>query len=459
MKQPDPEHIPLRPRPANCPVPLTAGQLWSWNDMIRRGTRLSDLRRCAASVRVLGPLDTSLLRESIEAVVQRHESLRTRIVQVKGTPRQHIDAACDSHFEMIDLVGGPRANVEQEAKLLAEEFIERKIDLSVGQLFEAKLLRFSDREHVLILALDHIVSDAISWLILSKEIWTLYKQAARGQPHSLPQVALQFADYAVWQQLTYDAWMKKHGAFWKKRLAGAPRIQLPLDHRSEKMNEPTIAMLHIPLGQELSANLRDVALREKALLPLVVLTIYAAVVSRWCNQEDFVLAFMSHGRYRRRELENMIGPLATRLFFRMEVTNETSFLDLLKRATLEFYSAVNHQGLGLAPDIIPECTTDICFNWIPTNWSRQPIRHSVETHSQFVMQPFPIQQFRNVAATANSLAPMFFDTDAGIMATVLYRSDLLPSRRIESFGHNLRLFAQEFTRHPLASIWSVAASS
>lgn len=454
----DPTDIPLRPRLAGCPVPLTAGQLWLWDDMIKRGTRLSEWRMCAASVRILGPLNTCLMRRSIEAVVQRHESLRTRIIQVDGIPRQHIDAASDDHFEVIDLAKVSPINVQREAKHVAQEFIEEKIDLSVGPLFDAKLLRLSNREHVLILALDHIVSDAVSYGILSRDIWTLYNQAAQGLPFSLPQLPVQFADYAVWQQRTYDAWLKKHEAYWRGRLTGAPRIQLPLGNGLAEVKHPTVSMLHIPFGKALSAKLRDVARRERTLLPLVVLTVYAAVVSRWCSQGDLVLGFASHGRHSRPELENMIGFLATGLLLRIEITKEESFLDLLKRVNLEFYSACNHQGIGRLRDIVPECTIDVGFNWITTNWSRRSVHQKGEADGPVKMQPFPIQTFRSVEAPFLKFVPLFSDTAAGIIVTVLYRPDLFAKSTIERFGHSLRLFAAEFTQRPLASVASIAVA-
>ena len=453
MEQLDVADVPLRPRLTGCPVPLTAGQLVLWNEILKRGTRPSDLRTCAASLRLFGPLNTLLLKRSIEAVVQRHESLRTTIVPVDSTPRQCIHPSSEYQLEMIDLSQLAPTNVEGRAKLLAQEFIERRIDISIGPLFEAKLLRFSNREHVLILALDHMVSDAVSCAILSREIWALYSQAERGLPFSLPQLPVQFADYAVWQQQAYGDWVKKHASYWRGRLTGAQRIQLPFDDSMPKIKHLTIAMLHFPFGKALSDKLRDMARRERTPLPLLVLTVYAALLSSWCNAGDFVVAVASHGRYRRPELENMIGFLANSPRLRIEVSRKDNFLDLSRRVTQEFHSASDHQGIGLTPDFIPECTTDAHFNWVP-NWPQSSANQKGEIDNPIKMQPFPIQPFRGVEAPFK-FAPVFCDTAAGVVVTARYRPDLFEARTIERVGHNLRLFAAHFSQRPLTRIAAI----
>lgn len=456
METLDATDIPLQPRPVGCPVPLMALQMQVWNRFVEQG-RLSELRMCAASVRVLGPLNTCLLRRSVEAVVQRHESLRTRIVAVGGIPRQHIDAACGCELEVIDLAKVSSTNVERESKRLAKEFIEEKIDLSVGPLFAVKLLRLSNLEHVLILALDHIVSDGVSFGILSREIWTLYNQATQGRALSLAPLPVQFGDYAVWQQRTYDTWLKKHETYWRVRLAGAPRPQLPLDDGLAQVEHPTVAVRHFPFGKTLSARLRDVARRERTLLPLVVLAVYVAVLSRWCNQRDLVLTFVSHGRYGRPELENMIGFLVNFLLFRIEVTKEDSFLDLLERVNLEFYSADQHQDFNRVPDFVPDCPAphELSFDWAPVNWSGRSVHQQEEAGGEVKVQPFPIQTFRYRVNESYKFAAVPSDTASGIVITLVYRIDLFAPSTIERFGRNLRLFAEEFTHQPLASVESI----
>jgi len=441
--------IPLRPRPIGCPVPLIESQVTYWNALSKLKEPLS-IRLRAGSMRIIGLLNTLLLQNSIEAIVHRHDSLRTRIVIVQGTPRQLIDPPGNYHLAVVDLTTTSRADVEREARRLAEEFLERKIDLSIGPLFDAMLFRLSDCDHVLLLALDHIVGDGISNGILSREIWTLYNQAAEGLPTSLPEMPLQFADYAVWLQQTYSARKKKDEAHWIGRMAGAPHVQLPVDSDLARIEQPVGAVLHLPFGKALSSGLRNVAQRERTLLPIVVLATFVAVTSHWCNQRDISVVFVSHGRHQRPELENMIGDLGHLLYFRIAISDGDSLTDLLRRVRHEFLSGMDHQDF--VPEI-PAERTELMFNWggFPAYSSRWSVGQLRNVASRLSIRPFRVKE-----AWPVKFWPFFSDTPAGIVVTVHYRPDLLKGFMIEQFGDNLRAVADKFVQHPVASVTSLS---
>jgi len=437
--------IPLQPRPAGCPVPLTEIQMTYWNEISTQANSLS-IRLCAGAVRVLGPLNTELLRDSIDAVVRRHDSLRTRIVIVHGTPVQHIDPAREYRPEVVDLVTFSQIDIEKEARHVAQEFFEKQIDLSVGLLFEAKLLRLSDQEHVLLLALDHIVGDGFSNGILSREIWTLYDRAVKGLPSPLPQVTIQFADYAVWLLRTHAARKLKSEAHWIDRMTGAPHVTVPVDSGREEFEKPVGALLHIPFGKGLSDGLRSVARHERTLLPVVILTAFVITMARWCGQGDVSVVFVSHGRYRRHELQSMIGCLAHRMLFRISIDNAETLVDLLKRVHQEFLSGIDHHDF--VPEIRPEIT-EVMFSWggLATYSARWTVVHKLNTGNELRLQPFPVSQTWPV-----KFLPFFSDTPAGVVVTVNYRPDLLSLQTIERFGGNLRLVGEEIVRNPLARV-------
>lgn len=453
MELSDTEDMSLRPREAGRAVPLTFGQSKWWNELAKQAAP-HGMRICAASLRVLGLLDTSHLQTSIEAVVQRHESLRTRIVSMNDGPRQKISETSKDNFELIDLEGAACVDIEREARRLAQEFIDRKIDLRVGPLFEARLLRLASRDHVLILALDHIVSDAASYAILTRDLWTLYSQDAQRPFAVLPQLAIQFADYAVWQQQTAEIWRKKHEAYWIGRLANAPRTRIqPVNSLVEEKNLPGV-MLYFPFGKRLSEALRGLARREKTPLSVIVLTVYAALMSHWCGQADLVIGLISHGRHGRPELQDMIGLLSSVLHLRIEGSVNDSFLNLLRRTGLELQSAYQHQDFDRASTLVPECTTDLYFNWLPARGTRAPVENKQSIGEVLRMQPFPLR----VDWPFNFL-PFFSDTDAGVNVTVVYLPSIFAKTRIEWFGNNLRLFAAEFAGNPNRRIGSMVPTS
>ena len=447
---------PLLPRAPGSAVPLTALQRRMWTNGLKRGTRLSELRTCAVSTHLSGPLHAGVVRESLAALVGRHESLRTRFVAVDGKPQQQVDPARDFRLQVLDLSRVPARRVDEEAKSAAQMFVDEKIDLACGPVFDARLLKLSDLEHVLIVVVDHIVSDNVSCSIIDKELWTFYNQGARSIALSLPPLEVQFSDYAAWQERTYPSWLTRHAPYWNERLAGARRIDLPCDTGGS--SQPTRARLSFPFGLNLSAQLRQVAWQERTLLPLVVLAAYVVAMARWSGQRDFVLAFASHGRQRRKELSGMIGCLATPLYLPVEMSADESFIDLLHQLKLELSLAYRHQDFGRVPDFNTECTAAITFNWLSTEWTNSSLQKS-DSDSPVERRPFEIRLFAEKIDPNFRFATMFRETPDGIVADAWYRPDLFLPGTIKQFGRDLCWLAQEFTRQPTAPIALKFASS
>jgi hypothetical protein len=281
----------------------------------------------------------------------------------------------------------------------------------------------------------------------------VYTQAVKGVATSLPPLPVQFGDYIIWQYRTAAAWLREHGDYWKSRLSDAPRIKLPINEGLMKPQAPTGAMLQIPFGETRSVGLRELARREHTLLPIVVLTAYAAVISRWYGQRDVLLGFASHGRYRS-ELRDMIGLLVTSLYLRIQVAAEDSFVDLLKRVDREFHTAHDHQGIDWIPGFITEPITDLGFNWSPIDWANGTVGCAREIDDQTRLLPFSLKR----APWPTSFQPIFSDSDRGIVMTVVYQPDLFALDTIEWFGCNLRLFADELVRKPHTRVASFPMS-
>jgi hypothetical protein len=378
--------------------------------------------------------------------VHRHDALRTRIVVADGIPWQCIDPVRGDHLRIIDLTGVSSMNVEQEMKGLAQEFVDERTDLTVGPLFRGKLWKISALEHVLILTVDHIIADAASCAIIRRELWTLYHQLGKGRQSSLPQLPVQFADHAVWLQEVYSAWQRRYERYWKGRLIGSPHTKVPIDDGMADVQPHTVATLHFPFGKALTAKLRDMARYERTLLQIVVLAVYVATMSRWCNERDLVIRFVSHGRYGRPELENMVGLLTSVLHLRIEIAREDCFVDLLKRVSSEFASAHEHEDFNRVPELIPECATELSFNWLPTKWTRLDVDSEGKSKDALRIHPFPV---RVGLPEEPKLLSLFSETAAGINMTVMYRPDLFSASTIRRFGHNLRSFAAEAVERPM----------
>lgn len=449
--------LPLRPRPAGCLVPLTASQLRLWKGDLQQGSCPSYLRTCAVSMRLMGPWRIDLLRRCIDELVRRHESLRTRFVSIDGVARQRIDVATGCHFEVLDLAARKTNETGVAAGRLAQNVVDELVDVCAGPLFATKLLKLSDHEHVLIIVVDHLVSDKLSNEIISWEFRALYSQAIQARPFSLPALPIQFGDYAVWQEQTRDVWMEKHAPYWKARMAGAQRTRFFPSDLPTDVEHPTRAMQAFPFGEALSTKLRQVSWRERTLLPVAVLAVYAVSMSRWRGQMDFILAFASHGRHGRPQLAYVVGCIATPLYLRIEVSKEDSFVGLMKRLGTELKSAYGHYDFNRVPDLVPECTLAHIFSWLSAPSLPSQVEHGHADEGDVQMQPFPLRSFSERVSTPFRFAAFFSDTADGIAANIWYRSDLFEGSAIEEFGHELRSLAEKLADQPHARIASLCA--
>lgn len=347
---------------------------------------------------------------------------------------------------MTDVSKQPSAIVENHVKRLAEEFLEEKVDVSRGPLFVAQLFKLSLREHVLILAVDHMISDYDSLQILARELVTAYHFTAQKQPVQLPRVTLQFADYAVWQSQLSPVLRRMHESYWKQRLSGVPQVKLPMPDGLPGSGQAAAEILEVTFGASLSARLHEVARRQRTLVSLAVLAVYSAFMSRWCHERDLHIAFVSNGRSRR-ELIDMIGLLALHFHLRIEIGTEDNFLDLVERVNQEFLSATQHPELWLVPEVAAENRTDLYFNWV----SHLPPGASDAGHpanGNISITAYPCYR----KALPFVLGSFFMDTPGGIVCTIEYRPDVFTPATLEWVGRAMRSFAQEMVERPLARL-------
>lgn len=445
--------IPFERRPAGCAIPLTIEQILHWNQYVDTDG-VSDVGVPLASVRVCGPLDISTMTYSLDLVLQRHESLRTRFVASGDMLTQDIDVDQRCSLEIVDLSSWSFSTASTEASLIAEAFIRKPVSLFTGPVFRAQLIRLGALDHVLVLSIGHIVSDAASCVILSRDLWSLYGSVAEGRSFSasLPPLPLQFPDYAVWQHKHRCAAVATKAATERFRLAGAPRLELPLDTNLSQLRSPTLTLLEIPLGKVLSAGLVALARSECTLLSLVVLTICIVLISRWCDQRDVVLALATHGRHHRPELKNMIGLLSNALYIRVEVSKEDTFRDVLRKVNVEFRSTYMNIPIGSIEEAHSHAP-ELMFNWLPTTRSTR-FRLSARSGDQVEIEPFPVRT-SDRASKPSSIKLVIggaLDQETGVGLTALYRSDLLARSAMDRLERNMRLFAARFVHDRESSV-------
>jgi hypothetical protein len=431
------------------PVPLTPCQLRIWS-AYEKPPKTFSFRVCATAIRLKGPLDPRCLASSIASLVHRHDALRTRFVTEQGGSRQRADIGADRCMEFVDLSGLASAIREPELERRAHEFQGEQVDLGVGPLFKAMVWKVSADEHVFFMAVDHMVADNASIDILNREVWLLYEALARGSSLHLPELPLQFADYALWQHRRYSVWKKAHDAYWLNHLGDASCIKSPVAPQPSHEAGAMHAMRRILLGRSLSAGLRSSAREAGLRVSHVVLACYALLMSQWMRRQDLIVPVVSHGRHGRPELKNVVGFLASEIYLRVIISEDESLLSLVGQVSAELVAAQHCQDPGRIPDLLPECSPELAFNWQTLDASREASQGSATRDPQIRKTPFMVKG----ALLPPALAPFFYDAGSDICLLVHFRSDVLAADAIDRMGANLKFIVERFTHEPGARLAS-----
>ncbi|MEW5930904.1 MAG: amino acid adenylation domain-containing protein, partial [Gemmatimonadota bacterium] len=336
---------PIVPVPRDgSPLPLSFAQQRLW--LVDRIEPDSAAYNMPSPLRLRGALELRVLRASLDALVRRHESLRTVFPEEGGRPAQVVRPAGRVPLPMVDLRGLPEEARQAEAKRLSGAEAMRPFDLARGPLLRSTLVRLDEEDHVLLFNLHHIVSDGWSMQVLVREVSTFYAAFARGEPADLPELPVQYADFAVWQRewLSGEVLQAQIG-FWRERLEGAPPLlEVPTDRPRRAGQSPLAASHPFALSSELSQRLRELARREGATLFMTLLAGWQALLSRYSGQDDVVVGTPIAGR-NRRETEGLIGFFVNTLALRARLAADPTWSGLLEQVREETLGAYDHQDL------------------------------------------------------------------------------------------------------------------
>ncbi|HEX7243296.1 MAG TPA: amino acid adenylation domain-containing protein, partial [Longimicrobiaceae bacterium] len=341
---------PVVPVDRARPLPLSFAQERLWFlDRLEPGSALYNVPR---ALRLRGALDAAALERALGEIVRRHEALRTVFRETDAGPVQVVAPFAGFALPVEELAG------PDQAERRAAEAAARPFDLSAGPLFRAVLLRVGEEEHVLLLCMHHVVSDGWSMGVLFRELSALYAAYREGWESPLAELAVQYADYAVWQreQLRGDALERQLG-YWRERLGGAPALlELPTDHARPPVQSFRGASERMELPAALLKRLRELGRREGATLFMVVLGAFQALLSRYSGSEDVVVGSPVAGRGRR-EVEELIGFFVNTLVLRTDLSGDPSFRELVGRVREVTLGAYEHQEVPfekLVAELQPE---------------------------------------------------------------------------------------------------------
>ena len=339
------------------PLPLSYAQQRLW--FLAQMEAVNAVYHMPFGVRLVGKLDRHALGLALDRLVQRHEALRTTFVVVDGEPVQRIAAAEDSNFllhdhdlrdhDLHDLRPHDlrrQADSELELRKLYEEEAQASFDLEAGPLIRGRLIRQGEDQYALLITMHHIVSDGWSIAVLLNELSILYGAFVRGEGDPLPELGVQYPDYAVWQrQWMQGEILRQQAEYWKTTLAGAPALlELPADHARPADQEYVGAWHEVMLDEELVIGIKELSKQHGATLYMTLLAGWAALLGRLSGQQDILVGTPVANRGQG-ELERLIGFFVNTLVLRTDLSRRPCVGELLERVKSQSLGAQQHQDI------------------------------------------------------------------------------------------------------------------
>lgn len=420
--------------------PLSLQQEWLWG-VIRDNERWHC--RPVSVFRLPGVLNVSLLQLCFQEVIQRHGALRTRIVAFDGSVWQEIRDSAECVLEGLTVEGASDALITSNARRYVEDFCDQRMAPAFGPLWEARLLKLSEHEHWLVLAMHRLVGDCASIDQVHRELKSLYEERLQGRPSAL-NPPTQYADYTAWQHQTSEEWVKRHEPYWKQRLAGSAPLRWQTDADLTASTPGILGKVDCSFGRTLSTGVLELARAARTLAAVPMLAIYATVLWWQCRQTDFVLPFNTAGRPT--AYKYTIGYFSYALYLRIHITGEETFRDLVSRIGNEFFSSLAHQDFGRLAVQRPELLSGTVFQWLTL-------------HREDAEERVAVRDFGNgltvVPPGMTAAEVTVFDTATGLHAFGSYRTDIFTVDTMGRFMTNLRWAADFFVHNPDARIAAV----
>ncbi len=401
--------------------------------------------------RLQGALNVAALQQALDALVERHEILRTTYALHDEHPVQVIHNARTVQLEQLDYTGKSEADVER----VLRDRMSRPFDLGNDLLIRATLIRTAPNEYALLLESHHIAFDGWSRDILFRELDAFYRQFAKGETANLPALPIQYADFAIWQreQLSGDR-LNALISHWRSALDGAPfTLDLPSDR--ERGGRPSFDSASVLFRLEPFTVDGAVALARanNATLYMVLLTAYMAVLQRWSGQSDVLVGSPVAGRARM-ETEGLIGYFANTIVQRGRFSTDPTFAELLASVKESSLSAFDHQEIPFerlvqelagTQDAARSPIFQVVFTQMGVQSGQAP------TLGDVAMQTFAV----DLGVTKFDLTLLFSQRPEGVELTLRYRTDLFSQASAERFVAHVRAMVAGAVANPQAKVSSI----
>ncbi|HYH47350.1 MAG TPA: condensation domain-containing protein, partial [Thermoanaerobaculia bacterium] len=439
-----PPVVPV-PRQGDLPLSFSQERLW-FLDQLDPGSPAYNI---PAAVSLKGVLDEAALEAALGEIVRRHEALRTTFTAIEGGPVQRIAPFARLLLPCVDLRALEKEERQVESDRLLAEEARRPFDLARGPLLRLALLRLEPGEHVLLAGMHHIVSDGWSVGVLTGELTGLYAAFAAGRPSPLPELPVQYADYAVWQRAWLrDEPLEEQLAWWRRELADAPpSLNLPYDRPQPAAPSQRGGEVEVALPAGLALALEGLGRKHGATMFMSLLAGWSVLLSRYTAQEDVLVGSPIANR-NRLETESLIGFFVNTVVLRTDLSGDPGFADLLARVRRATLGAYEHQDLPferLVEELQPE-----------RRLSSSPLFQVL-----FALQNVPRAAFELSGLTLAALdlpaggakldlSLLLGERDGGVSGVIRYAADIYDVATVQRMAHHLRVLLAGIAADPAA---------
>ncbi|MGB8347038.1 MAG: condensation domain-containing protein, partial [Ktedonobacteraceae bacterium] len=425
--------IPERPRAEPALLSFAQQRLWFLQQLEPDNAAYNEV----VAVRLRGQLDLAALRQAITALARRHDVLRCAFPIIDGQVIQRIDSLPPEHrlLPVIDLRALLPEERERRALQLAKKEAQRPFRLAEEVAWRASLLRLDEEEHIFLIIMHHIITDAWSLEICVRDLMALYAAACHNRPAPLPELPVQYADYASWQQqhVKGDV-LDSHLAYWKRKLGDKPApLSLPVDRLRPALLTHHGRRVSWTIAQPLRRQLQQFSRQEGVTMYMTLLAAFKVLLYRYSQQTDIVVGSPVAGR-EYPELENMLGCFVNTLTLRTDLSGDPSFRELAQRVRRVTLEAYDHQEIPfekLVEELQPE--RDMSRNpFFQVAFVLQNVPVAREELSALALSPVEVE-----SETARfDIALVLKETAQELSGYVEYNTDLFDDGTIERMmGH------------------------
>ncbi|MGH3907542.1 MAG: non-ribosomal peptide synthase/polyketide synthase, partial [Pseudonocardiaceae bacterium] len=423
----------ILPVPRERSMPLSPGQqrLWFLDDLTSGGTEYNT----GVGLRLSGVLDLDAVRVALDALADRHESLRTTFDTVDGHGMQVVAARGDIPLRTVDMSTMDPAGRDTPVQQALAAELSRPFDLRRGPLTRAVLVHLSGDDHVLMLSQHHIVTDGWSVAVLVDELAELYAAAVRRIPAELPELPVQYPDFAVWQRERLSrAALAEHLDYWKRKLADLPVLELPTDRPRPRLRTTSGAVHRCALPADLVDGLGRVGYQQDATLFMTLVAAVQLLLSRYTHQQDVAIGTATSGR-NRRELENLVGFFVNTVVLRANVDSARTFNDFLAEVRETVLEAFSHDEVPfdrLVDELHPE-----------RDPSRTPLVQAMVVQQSAIVRSQEISALRITehdlprTSARFDLVVEFVPRDDSLNLAIEYNTDLFDPSTLEGMAGQL----------------------